>query len=173
MVNPTTGGAYERLGAERDPVRRAAELSAQSIILDVEPFVAYWNGSQESLDRGIELVVGQVSTGSGARAVCFATNSSRRPTRLPNPPGIELAYFASARKPLRTSLYRDLPRPGVVIGDQVATDGILAYRLGYTFLHYCPEVPGVPLGSRLLSHLGRIVLLTLFRNAAAQPPDTP
>lgn len=170
-VSRTIRSAYERLGTERDPVRRAAELSAQTIIFDVEPLVVSWNGSQESLDRGVELVVSQVREQSGARAVCFATNSSRRPTRLPRPPGIALTYFASARKPLRTRLYRGLPRPGVVIGDQAATDGVLAYRLGYTFLHYCPEVAGVPLGSRLLSHVGRIVVLSLFRDATAQPPD--
>jgi hypothetical protein len=51
----------------------------------------------------------------------------------------------------------------VVIGDQAATDGVLAYRLGYTFLHYCPEVSAVPLGPRLLNQLGRIVVLSLFR----------
>lgn len=165
--------AYECLGTDRDPLRRAAELSAQTIIVDVEPLVAFWNSSQDSLDRGVELVSSQVSARSGARAVCFATNSSRRPTRLPSPSGIALAYFASARKPLRTWLYRDLPRPGVVIGDQAATDGVLAYRLGYTFLHYCPEVPSVPLGSRLLCDFGRIVLLSLFRGATAEPPDQP
>jgi hypothetical protein len=156
-------GAYERLSTEVDPLSRAAELSAQTLIFDVEPFVASWNGSQESLDRGVEHVVSQVSAIPSARAVFFATNSSRRPTRLPTSPGILVAYVASARKPLRTRPYRDLPQPGVVIGDQAATDGVLAYRLGYTFLHYCPEVPAVPLGPRLLNHLGRIVVLSLFR----------
>jgi hypothetical protein len=32
----------------------------------------------------------------------------------------------------------------VVIGDQVATDGMLARRLGYTFLHYRPGLERVP-----------------------------
>jgi hypothetical protein len=158
-------GAYERVSTEADPVSRAGELSAQTIIFDVEPLVASWNGSQESLDRGVARVVSQVSAMGGVRAVCFATNSSRRPTRLPTCQGTLIAYLASARKPLRTRPYRDFPRPGVVIGDQAATDGVLAYRLGYTFLHHCPEVPAVPLGPRLLNHLGRIVVLSLFRDA--------
>jgi predicted HAD superfamily phosphohydrolase YqeG len=158
-------GAYERLSTEVDPVSRAAELAAQTIIFDVEPFVASWNSSQESLDRGVAHVVSQVSALPGARVVCFATNSARRPTRLPASAGILVEYLASARKPLRTRPYRDLPRPGVVIGDQAVTDGVLANRLGYTFLHYCPEVPSVPLGPRLLNQLGRIVVLSLFRKA--------
>jgi predicted HAD superfamily phosphohydrolase YqeG len=47
-------------------------------------------------------------------------------------------YLASAVKPLRTAAYRALPRPGAVIGDQLSTDGLLARRLGYTFLHWRP-----------------------------------
>ena len=32
-----------------------------------------------------------------------------------------------------------------VIGDQVATDGLLARRLGYTFLYWSPRLASVPL----------------------------
>ena len=53
-------------------------------------------------------------------------------------------------------------RPGVVIGDQVVTDGILARRLGYTFLHYCPDLADAPAGPRLMNDLGRPLPLLLF-----------
>jgi hypothetical protein len=74
-------------------------------------------------------------------------------------------YIASAGKPARTAAYRDFPRPGVVIGDQVATDGILARRLGYTFVLVDHPLPGVPAGPRLMAALGRLARPLLFTRA--------
>ena len=88
--------------------------------------------------------------------VVFATNSARKPSAIPSIQGVQVMYVASAGKPLRTAPYRALPRPGAVIGDQVATDGLLAHRLGYTFLHWNPRMTGVPLGPRLMQLLGRL-----------------
>jgi hypothetical protein len=51
-----------------------------------------------------------------------------------------------------------------MIGDQVATDGILARRLGYTFLRYCPDLSRAPAGPRLMSELGRPLEALLFRH---------
>jgi len=92
----------------------------------------------------------------------FATNSVRRPSELPQVPGVQVLYLASAGKPLRTAPYHALPRPGAVVGDQVATDGLLAYRLGYTFLHWSPRLTGVPPGPRLLHLLGRLARPLFF-----------
>jgi hypothetical protein len=50
----------------------------------------------------------------------------------------------------------------VVIGDQVATDGVLAWRLGYTFVHYRPELDHVPAGPWLMDRLGRVIRPLLF-----------
>jgi predicted HAD superfamily phosphohydrolase YqeG len=96
------------------------------------------------------------------RVVVFATNSVRRPSAVPSVPGLRVMYLASAGKPLRTAPYRALPRPGAVVGDQVATDGLLAYRLGYTFLRWSPRLTGVPLRPRLLHLLGRVILPLFF-----------
>jgi hypothetical protein len=109
------------------------------------------------------------------RAVVFSTNSSRRPSALPAAPGgeadadglvglagLRVEYVTSAAKPLRVAPYRDLPRPGAVIGDQLPTDGILAYRLGYLFLHYDPPYGHVPIGPRLMHRWGRVVRPVLF-----------
>jgi predicted HAD superfamily phosphohydrolase YqeG len=71
-------------------------------------------------------------------------------------------YLARAGKPLRTAPYRILPRPGVVIGDQLATDGALARRLGYTFLQYRPRLDHVPAGPRLMDYVGRLIRPVLF-----------
>ena len=54
-----------------------------------------------------------------------------------------------------------------MIGDQLPTDGILAYRLGYLFLHYDPPYDHVPIGPRLMHRWGQAVRPVLFRR---QPP---
>ena len=104
------------------------------------------------------------------RAVVFATNSARRPTALPACDGIQVRHLAQADKPLRTAPYHDLPRPGAVAGDQLPTDGILAYRLNFSFLHYMPRLTGVPLGPDLMHRWGELVRPVLFRRPAS-PPD--
>jgi hypothetical protein len=53
-----------------------------------------------------------------------------------------------------------------VIGDQVATDGLLAHRLGYTFLHWSPRLTGVPLGPKLMNLLGRLAKPLFFTRPA-------
>jgi hypothetical protein len=86
---------------------------------------------------------------------------------------VRVRYLASAGKPLRTAPYRGLPRPGAVIGDQVPTDGLLAYRLGFTFLHWKPRLAGVPLGPRLMGVLGRLAQPVFFRRSAAPRKTAP
>ena len=144
----------------------AGELSVRTMIFDVEPLVAPWHGSQESLDQGIARILGDVRTVPSVRVVIFATNSARRPSAVPAGDGIQVRYLASAGKPLRTAPYHDLPRPGAVAGDQLPTDGILAYRLGFTFLHYAPKLTGVPLGPELMHRWGELVRPLLFRRSA-------
>jgi predicted HAD superfamily phosphohydrolase YqeG len=156
--------AYERVFERQDLLQRVAELAAKTIVVDVEPLVAFWDTSQESLDAGLAAVLGQVAAIPGLEVVCFATNSARCPGVIPAAPGIRVMYVSSARKPLRIAPYQNLPRPGIVIGDQVATDGVLARRLGYTFLHYAPRLAGVPAGPRLLQQTGELILPFLFRN---------
>jgi hypothetical protein len=137
-------------------------LDASTLVFDVEPLVADWDGTQEALDRGITRILGLVASIPGVQAVCFATNSARRPAVLPPVPGIEVIYLVSARKPLSVASYRRLPLPGVVIGDQVLTDGLLARRLGYSFLHYRPPHAG-PAGPRLLDGTGQLARPLIFR----------
>ena len=157
---------YVRVTGLADLFAEATELSVRTMIFDVEPLVAPWHGSQESLDQGIARVLGDARTVPSVRVVIFATNSARRPSAVPACDGLQVRYLASAAKPLRTSPYRDLPRPGAVAGDQLPTDGILAYRLGFTFLHYAPELAGVPLGPGLMHRWGELVRPVLFGRSA-------
>jgi predicted HAD superfamily phosphohydrolase YqeG len=147
-----------------DAVRQAGELSARTTVFDVEPLIAYWDSGQDVLDQGVARVLSEVAAAPTVQVVCFATNSLRRPSAIPSAPGIQVVYLASAGKPLRTAPYREFPRPGVVIGDQVATDGILASRLGYTFVLVNPE-RDIPAGPRLMRAGGRLVRPLLFTRA--------
>jgi hypothetical protein len=171
-------GAYERVTSLAELFARAGELALATLIFDIEPLVAPWNGGQPGLDRGVAEILGRARTVPSVRAVVFSTNSARRPSVFPPEPpaaadsadpadpagdGLRAEYVASAAKPLRIAPYRDLPRPGAVIGDQLPTDGVLAYRLGYLFLHYDPPYDHVPLGPALMHRWGRVVRPALFR----------
>jgi hypothetical protein len=94
--------------------------------------------------------------------VCFATNSARRPQAVPECAGARVVYLASAGKPVRIAPYQGFPRPGVVVGDQIATDGLLARRLGYAFVDYRPPLDEIPAGPRLLRQLGQLVRPVAF-----------
>jgi predicted HAD superfamily phosphohydrolase YqeG len=155
--------AYEQFDDECDLPRLLAEQSVQTAVLDIEPLVAPWNGSRDALDRGVARVVDQIAKVPGLRAVCFATNSARRPSHLPDVPGIRVSYVVSASKPLQLGPFTKLPRPGVVVGDQVMTDGLLARRLGYAFLHY-RHPQGEPIGPRVLDGCGQLLRPLVFRN---------
>jgi predicted HAD superfamily phosphohydrolase YqeG len=158
--------AYEQFAEPDYLLLRLRELSARTVIVDVEPLVAYWDSSLDHLDQGITSILGRLATGSGVRVVCFATNSARRPSVLPGSLGLRVLYLASAGKPVRTAPYRGLPGPGVVVGDQVATDGLLAWRLNYTFLHYTPHATGpAPLGPRLMKTIGQPLRPLLFHRS--------
>jgi hypothetical protein len=156
---------YERLAGMDEVLDRARELSARTVVFDIEPLVADWNSGQAPLDRGVALVLSEIGAAPSVRVVCFATNSARRPSSLPpaarGQDGVEVVYLASAGKPFRTAAYRGFPRPGMVIGDQVATDGILARRLGFVFAQYRPPGP-LPAGPWLMDRLGRLVRPLLF-----------
>ena len=160
---------YARVTTEADLFAKARELSVRTIIFDVEPLVAYWHGGQKSLDQGVARILGEVKAVPSVRAVVFA-QLARRPTALPACDGIQVRYLAQAGKPLRTASYHDLPRPGAVAGDQFPTDGILAYRLNFSFLHYMPRLTGVPLRAGPNAPVGRLVRPVLFRRPAS-PPD--
>jgi predicted HAD superfamily phosphohydrolase YqeG len=155
--------AYEQFDDEADLPDLLAEQSARTAVLDIEPLVAPWNGSREALDRGVARVTEQIAQVPGLRVVCFATNSARQPSHLPAIPGIRVSYVVSASKPLHLGPFTKLPRPGVVVGDQVMTDGLLARRLGYAFLQY-RQLQDQPIGPRVLDGCGQLLRPLIFRH---------
>ena len=153
---------YERLAGLDEVLARARELSARTVIFDIEPLVADWDSGQADLDRGVALVLSQIETVPSVQVVCFATNSLRRPSGWSRDGGVRVVYLASAGKPLRIASYRGFPRPGMVIGDQIATDGILARRLGYVYVQNRPPLGRVPAGPRLMDRFGQLLRPLLF-----------
>jgi hypothetical protein len=124
--------------------------------------VAYWDSTQNALDGGITHVLRLVAAVPSTAVVCFATNSARRPSIQPRSTGVQVVYLASVRKPVQITPYLSFPRPGVVIGDQVLTDGLLAKRLRYAFLHYRAPLTGAPIGPQLLYRIGRLARWPIF-----------
>lgn len=144
-------------------------MAVRTVVVDVEPLVAYWDTDQVVLDQGVANFVSHVTR----QAVCvdvvvFSTNSWRRASGIPRPSGLRVVFLTAAGKPVRIRSYGDLPRPGIVLGDQVATDGLLAWRLDYGFLHYRPHLARVPVGPRLMSQLGRPLRPLLFTRRPAK-----
>lgn len=158
---------YEPVSNERDAQEQIRETGARSVILDIEPVVAAWNTSRPVLDQGVARVLGWITAVPCVRVVCFATNSVRKPSVMPVVPGVRVEYLSSARKPLRLSSYARLPRPGVVVGDQIATDGVLAWRLGYMFIHFRPPSGSMPAGPAVLYRSGGFIRPFLFRRRSA------
>ncbi len=149
---------YAHVATLGDALRVAQERSAKTLLFDVEPLVAYWDSGQQALDQGLTRVLAEASAVPGVLVVCFSTNSLRRPSVSLACPGVRVVYLAAARKPFRLSPYQDFPTPGALIGDQVLTDGILARRLGYDFVHCEPQLAKVPPGPRLMNQFGRLAL---------------
>jgi predicted HAD superfamily phosphohydrolase YqeG len=144
--------SYRPVSTLEEAAEAVRQLGLRTVVVDVEPLVAYWDTSSEVLEEGVARVLSALEV----EAVLFATNSWRKCSSYEG-------YVCKARKPFGLARYRSLPRPGGVIGDQVATDGVLALRLGFVFLHYCPVLERVPLGPRLMRGLGKPLRPLLFR----------
>ncbi len=75
----------------------------------------------------------------------------------------DIRIVTAARKPWRTRYLHDESGPVAVAGDQVLTDGLLAWRLGASFLHW--QVAGsMPRWPRLQRWIGRIAAPFLFKD---------
>ena len=158
----TLSRGYGEFSDEQELLELLRQGSPRTLIVDIEPLVAFWDGSQDALDRGLVEVLDMVAAVPSVAVVCFTTNSARRPSVEPRNSEVHVVYFASARKPAHIKRYRSFPRPGIVIGDQLLTDGLLAKRLGYAFLHYRPQLSGAPIGPQLLHGLGRLARPAVF-----------
>jgi hypothetical protein len=95
------------------------------VVLDLEPWVAHWRTGQAELDAAVTAL----SRRWGAQHVHVVTNSVRLVSEGVLPVGWRQTRVA--RKPF-TRL--QVPAGAVVVGDQPLQDGLLAWRLGATFV---------------------------------------
>jgi predicted HAD superfamily phosphohydrolase YqeG len=159
---------YRQVDDLDDVVTWLTELGARTVIFDVEPLIAAWDTGQDVLRHGVQAAIAQVLVIQGIEVVGFATNSLRGLEINPDHDGVRIFYLSSAAKPFRSRHHRDLPRPAVLVGDQIATDGLLAWRLGFNFAHVQHSGRLQPWGPRLMHQLGRPLSSRLF-----QHPDKP
>ena len=159
---------YQQVSDRDELLSCVAGLSPKTAIFDIEPIVAIWNTGTSELSGGVERFARQLSAVPGIEFIGFVTNSRRHAAVTSPPGGPTVFYVSSAHKPLLIGRYRDLPRPGVVVGDQLTTDGILAWRLGFDFVHYDPAGEDSPRGVRIMNLTGSL-LRPLFFNSAGHP----
>ena len=138
-------------------------LKPAALLIDIEPFVAVWRTDESALLRGLHEQLDQCATIASVREVIFVTNSDRSPSGGVPSTSFPASYISRARKPfLDISRFASLPSPLIVIGDQVLTDGLMAWRVNATFVQV-PLPARISLGVRAQCLLGRIVGSLFFR----------
>jgi predicted HAD superfamily phosphohydrolase YqeG len=160
--------AYRQVHDLGDVVGWLTELRARTVIFDVEPLIPHWDTGPDVLRDGVDAAIGQILMIEEIEVMGFATNSLRRVEIEPGHDGVRIFYISRAAKPFVTKRHRHLPRPAVLVGDQIATDGLLAWRLGFAFAHVQHSGPRRPRGPRLMHQLGRPMTSRLF-----QPDQNP
>jgi predicted HAD superfamily phosphohydrolase YqeG len=139
-------------------------LAVRSVVADVEPLACVWGSDDRALREGIDAVLQVAADSSVVTDVAFVTNSRRVPSRTPARDGIHVSYHPKARKPwLALEQLKALPRPAVVVGDQLLTDGLLAWRLSVPFVRI-PLPPGSPLSVKAQRLCDRPLARLLFRS---------
>jgi hypothetical protein len=121
------------------------------------------------LRDGVEQTIRATRAIEGLRVLGFVTNSTRHLEVEADDEGRQIFYHSTAGKPFLIGPYRDLPGPAVWAGDQIATDGLLAWRLGFAFAHV--HVDSRPWAPTLMHHLGRPLAPYLFHPDERDHPD--
>jgi predicted HAD superfamily phosphohydrolase YqeG len=142
------------------------KLRPATLVVDVEPLVVPWDSTPTLFANAADDFAQTMRTSIPSVISVIYSNNSRRPRAADGKSSIRIV--AAARKPWRIRYLRDEPRPVAVIGDQVLTDGLLAWRLGVSFLHWQVAGP-MPHWPRLQRWLGRIVTPFLFEDHDGSP----
>ena len=139
-----------------------AHLQPPTLVVDVQPFVAPWGCSPKAMvSAAVALSAQLVDATPNLKTLVFATNiRSVRCQRLRDE-GPRVMFVSAARKPWRGDYLADAPRPVVVLGDQIITDGLLAIRLHGQFLQW--QIHGrIPWWPRLQALIGGLLAVFMF-----------
>ena len=125
--------------------------SEQVIIFDVDNTVAAQGTPVEEFGLLVNAAIDRFEASSNvARVIALTNGSQRQVARL----------VSSGNKPFTTRRrlgLRGTRAPIVVVGDQVLTDGLLAWRLGATFLHLVIDDETEERDQAIMRRLGNIV----------------
>lgn len=102
-------------------------FGATTVAIDVEPLVAQWRTTDTDLESGVDAVSELTTRYPNISNVMLLTNSARRLSGEALA-GTSMAYVARACKPWRRHGLDVSTGALAVIGDQLLTDGLLAWR---------------------------------------------
>jgi len=148
---------------DRDTVVGAVvELQPATLVVDVQPFVAPWGCSSDAMLSGVVALAKYLADAApNLRTLIFATNARpafRQQLQRGRP---MVTLIGAAHKPWRVAYLTGAPRPVVVLGDQIITDGMLAFRVHGLFLHW--RAPGhIPWWPRLQAMIGALLIHFFF-----------
>jgi hypothetical protein len=141
-----------------------ARCSPATLVVDVEPGIARWSSQAAAFSEGVEALRHTVVRHSPTvDAVILATNSRSPRASIAAGDSPRIEVIPGAGKPWRTRYLANRPRPILVVGDQVVTDGLLAWRLGAPFAHWRASGPA-PWWPRVQGVFGRLLAPLLFRD---------
>jgi predicted HAD superfamily phosphohydrolase YqeG len=136
-------------------------LRPATLVVDVEPLVIPWDSAPTLFANAADDFVQTVRASIPSVTNVVYSSNSRCPRAADGKPDFRIV--TAARKPWRTRYLHDEPGPVAVAGDQVLTDGLLAWRLGASFLHWQVAGP-MPRWPRLQRWIGRIAAPFLFKD---------
>lgn len=141
--------------------RVAAAPAPVIMIFDADNTVVRWGAPTEEFAKQVNRTIDRFTAVPTVERVIVVTNGRRR--------GVD-RMISRGNKPWTSRRRLGLRSPESevwVVGDQVLTDGILAWRLGGRFVQLAIAETGGPGGGAVLRALGRAVSRLMLRESAA------
>ena len=139
-----------------------------TLVLDLEPMILAWDASGDELSDALSRIGNALGWAQDPRMqVVIVSNSTRILPRSVSISGDEVTVIGRAAKPWRPTILATHPKPILIVGDQVVTDGILAWRLGAAFVHWQLS-ERAPLWPTFQSKVGCAVERLLFAQSATE-----
>jgi len=127
------------------------------LIFDVDNTLAPQKTPLDEFSALVNAAIDRFESAPGVERVIALTNGPQR--------GVPrmLSRGDKPWTPRRRLGLRGVTSPIVVVGDQILTDGVLAWRLGATFMHLVIDVETEPRDQARMRRHGRVVTGLFFR----------
>jgi predicted HAD superfamily phosphohydrolase YqeG len=137
-----------------------ASLEVATVVVDLEPLLIDWAAHDDQLSNALVSFATDVL--QRGQSLLVISNARRRLPSVVCVRGRLVRIICRAKKPWQLRLFRACRRPLMVVGDQLLTDGLLAWRLGVPFVRWRPRT-SVPWWPKFQSQAGRLIGPVLFR----------